>query len=161
MYQMTLYIYASNEKVKELLAEQLRKHRSTDSGFDIPMQAKLFSNHESVHTIALGIHVGAVGSDGNTRPCLLVARSSIASTPFRLCNAIGLIDQGYRGEVKAKVDDLEPNTVYKSLSDGHRLFQLVRHDFLPWTEVMLVDNLFDLPAAPDDRGAGGFGSTGR
>ncbi|SVA76917.1 uncharacterized protein METZ01_LOCUS129771, partial [marine metagenome] len=34
-------------------------------------------------------------------------RSSIAKTPLRLCNSIGLIDGGYRGEIMAVVDNIK------------------------------------------------------
>jgi dUTP pyrophosphatase len=86
-------------------------------------------------------------------PCLLVPRSSISGTPFRLANSIGLIDSGYRGDVKAKVDVLSNGVV----ENGSRLFQICSHDFMPWDSVLIVN---ELPAAQDNRGEGGFGSTG-
>ena len=36
---------------------------------------------------------------GSSVSWLLMPRSSISKTPLRLCNSIGLIDAGYRGEV--------------------------------------------------------------
>jgi dUTP pyrophosphatase len=160
---MSLYIYAEDPNLRQLLNEQLSRHRWTDSGFDIPMLT-----HEYVgigdqgmphlnYSIKLGIKVAAV-EEGETRPCLLLPRSSIGGTPFRITNSIGLVDQGYRGEVQAKVDVFcDPNP----WANGTRLFQICRHNFLPWTNVVIVSSENDLPDAPDNRGEGGFGSTGR
>jgi dUTP pyrophosphatase len=89
-----------------------------------------------------------------------VPRSSISATPFRLANSIGLIDMGYRGEVKAKVDvsDDYSNDDY-TVNSGTRLFQICQGNFMPWDRVIVVQFESDLPQAPDNRGNGGFGST--
>jgi dUTP pyrophosphatase len=76
-----------------------------------------------------------------------------------MSNQIGLADAGYRGELIARVDCLENDMTY-TVEFGRRLFQVVQHNWLPWKKIVLVDSLNDLPAAPDNRGAGGFGSTG-
>lgn len=162
---MSLYIYAESPNLKELLFNQLNAHRWTDSGFDIPMLVQEFSNglgeygfpHRN-YGIKLGIKVAATDSEGNTQPCLLLPRSSIGSSPFRITNSIGLIDQGYRGEVQAKVDVIESPNMWPV---GTRLFQLCRHNFLPWNSVIIVSSESELPSPPDNRGSGGFGSTGR
>lgn len=161
--KMSLYIYAEDPNLRQLLNEQLNKHRWTDSGFDIPMLTHEFvgiGDHGMPHlnySIKLGIKVAAV--DGQeTRPCLLLPRSSFGGTPFRITNSIGLIDQGYRGEVQAKVDVMDHSNPWPN---GTRLFQVCRHNFLPWESITIVNSENDLPDAPDDRGVGGFGSTGR
>ena len=161
---MSLYIYTENAELKEMLIEQVQKHRSTDSGFDIPMLPQEFVGvgeygypHHN-YGIKLGVKVAATGPYAQPRPCLLLPRSSIGSTPFRITNSIGLIDQGYRGEVQAKVDVIDEPHVWPK---GTRLFQLCRHDFLPWDCIIVVSSEDELPKAPDNRGAGGFGSTGR
>jgi dUTP pyrophosphatase len=68
-------------------------------------------------------------------------------------NAPGLIDEGYRGEVKVillNTDRTEPFVV----EPGMRIAQLVVVE-LPQVEVVEVDEL-----PPSDRGAGGLGSSG-
>ena len=50
-------------------------------------------------------------------------RSSIAKTPLRLCNSIGLIDGGYRGEIMAAVDNIKGEDY--TVEPNQRLFQLV------------------------------------
>ncbi len=59
------------------------------------------------------IPFGIACENMENKPYLLMPRSSIAKTPLRLCNSIGLIDAGYRGEIMAAVDNikLEPYTV--------------------------------------------------
>jgi len=151
---MTLYIRAENPELRDMIHKQIENHRFTDSGFDIPMVAQSIDLSEKVHAFSLGISVAATFA-GNSKPCLLLPRSSIYKTPFRLCNSIGLIDAGYRGEVKAMVDNMEETTV--RYDSGTRLFQICQHNFLPWDNIVIVD---ELPAPPDDRGSGGFGSTG-
>jgi dUTPase len=83
-----------------------------------------------------------------------------------MANSIGLIDAGYRGEVQAKMDvlnygrtdtDIHP---FEDGPDGSRLFQICQHNFLPWKYIMIVSSLTELPTASDNRGEGGFGSTG-
>ena len=150
---MTLYIRAENPELRSMIEKQIQNHRFTDSGFDIPLLAKNIDLSEKVHCFSLGISVAA----SNSKPCLLLPRSSIYKTPFRLCNSIGLIDAGYRGEVKAMADNMSPEEETTIRYDsGTRLFQICQHNFLPWNNIVLTD---ELPAPPDDRGSGGFGST--
>jgi len=98
------------------------------------------------------IHLGIFCENIENKPYFLMPRSSIAKTPLRLCNSIGLIDGGYRGEIMAAVDNIKDKD-YK-IEKGQRLFQLVAMDGSP-LKFELVDKLTDTT-----RGDGGFGSTG-
>ena len=89
----------------------------------------------------------------NNQPYLLMPRSSIAKTPLRLCNSIGLIDGGYRGEIMAAVDNIKAEDY--TVEPNQRLFQLVAMNGAPIT-FEIVDELSD-----STRGEGGFGSTGK
>ena len=89
----------------------------------------------------------------NNQPYLLMPRSSIAKTPLRLCNSIGLIDGGYRGEIMAAVDNVKSEDY--TVEPNQRLFQLVAMNGAPIT-FEIVDELSD-----STRGEGGFGSTGK
>ena len=156
---MKLYIYVADHDLLDMYRDSLNIRRQTDSGFD------LFTPENNVppmafgHTLSLHVKVGATDEQGNPIPCLLVPRSSISATPLRLSNSIGLIDMGYRGDVMAKVDC--QNTNGFSVHHGSRYFQLVAPNWMPWTQVIVVSDLSQLPPAPDNRGSGGFGSTGR
>jgi transposase len=62
-------------------------------------------------TFDFDITVAATDSDGNPYPLLLVPRSSISNSPFRLSNSIGLIDMGYRGTCFKYVTDILKKTM--------------------------------------------------
>jgi dUTP pyrophosphatase len=83
----------------------------------------------------------------------LVPRSSIYKTGLMMANSVGVIDKTYRGELKAPVWSMTGNT---DVAVGDRLFQIVAPDMGWIRRVRLVDSL---PVT--DRGAGGFGSTGK
>lgn len=149
---MSLYIYIPNEGLRHDMASAAI--RSTDSGFDIMMLGSSVSR--GLHFLSTGVYVAAVNEDGKPVPCLLLPRSSISKTPLRLANSIGLLDAGYRGEVLAACD---VHADYE-IKHGQRLFQICQHSFLPWSKIVFVERLEDLPKAEDTRGGGGFGSTG-
>jgi len=71
-----------------------------------------------------------------------------------LVNTPGLIDAGYRGEIRVILINHDPTTPV-TLSRGDRIAQLVVQR-VEQVDVIEVDTL---PESP--RGSGGFGSTGR
>jgi dUTP pyrophosphatase len=105
--------------------------------------------------IAVEIPEGYVG--------LMFPRSSLSKTTMVLSNHVGVIDSGYRGEIKFRFKDLNmqqefdgqwygDETVYEV---GNKIGQLV---ILPYPQIELVetDELND-----SERGADGFGSSGK
>lgn len=160
---MTLYICPTDQLSHERIKAQLNVHRYTDSGFDIPIGAYHVPLSVNAYSFSLGIRVAAVDANNNPMPCLLLPRSSIYKTRFRMANSIGLIDAGYRGELQAKTDVLNYDSdahPFEDGPDGSRLFQICQHNFLPWKRIVIVSSLTELPTASDSRGEGGFGSTG-
>ena len=144
---MDLNIRPFNAEVKQLYDNHGHFHDG-DAGLDVYV-----INEQTIdpdETSLIHLQIACETSDG--RPYLLMPRSSIAKTPLRLCNSIGLIDGGYRGEIMAVVDNIKkgPYTV----KPGQRLFQLVAMDGSP-IHFTLVDKLTE-----STRGEGGFGSTG-
>ncbi len=96
--------------------------------------------------LAMEIPEGCVG--------LIYARSGLACKKgLAPANKVGVIDSDYRGELIVALhnDGETPRTV----THGERIAQLVLLPFLP----MEFDEVGELPAT--DRGAGGFGSTGK
>ena len=81
---------------------------------------------------------------------LLFPRSSVSKTNLRLCNAVGVIDSGYRGEIMLKFD----KSGDKEYEVGDRVGQLM---LVPIPSIQFVQ-VTNLPNS--DRGLGGFGSTG-
>jgi dUTPase len=159
---MSLYVYVRDDKLRGDMKAHTSKRRSTDSGVDLlsPQLTLDFSAKKYGIEMKTGMHFAALDSQGTPAPYLLLARSSTSLTPLRMSNQIGLADAGYRGELIARVDCVSDDTEY-TLEHGRRLFQVVRHNWLPFDNIIFVDRLDDLPLAPDDRGSGGFGSTGQ
>ncbi len=158
---MSLYVYVPDENLRAAMEQHTNTRRWTDSGFDLlsPRTYLNFSTFRYGVEMKLGAHFAALDFNDNPVPFLLLARSSMSLTPLRMSNQIGLADAGYRGELIARVDCVSNEEEY-NVDFGRRLFQVVQHNWLPWTNIVFVDSLNRLPKAPDNRGAGGFGSTG-
>ena len=83
----------------------------------------------------------------------LTPRSSIYKTGLMMANSIGVIDKSYRGELKAPVWSMTANS---DVVKGDRLFQIVAPDMGWIRNIRIVESM---PGT--QRGAGGFGSTGK
>src|SRR3954465_10674563 len=87
---------------------------------------------------------------------LVTPRSGLASRHgITIVNAPGLVDPGYRGELRVTLLNTG-DTTYAARA-GDRLAQLVLVPFVA-PDVRVVD---DLDEGPDERGELGFGSSGR
>ena len=82
---------------------------------------------------------------------MLVPRSSISKTGLILANPPGIIDSGYRGEIKVRFKYIPKTLIYDV---GDRVAQLIimKYPEVSFTEVTELSDTV--------RGAGGFGSTG-
>jgi dUTPase len=159
----TLYLWIADPILRQAMREHTANRRATDSGVDLICPHHVFSNLPQNflgREIRTGVVAAATSVIHGPVPVLLLARSSTSMTPLRMSNQIGLADAGYRGELIARVDYFGTDYEYE-IPFGRRLFQIVAHDWLPFTTIVIVDRPEDLPAAPDQRGAGGFGSTGQ
>jgi len=86
---------------------------------------------------------------------LVLPRSGLARRHgISLVNAPGLIDAGYRGEVKVLLLNNDPAEIFR-IKPGDRIAQLVVTPFVT-AEPVQSETL-----SASDRGEGGFGSTGR
>jgi len=85
---------------------------------------------------------------------LVLPRSGLAARHgIALVNAPGLIDSGYRGEIRVLLLNTDPSAPFE-IASGDRIAQLV----LVKVQTPQVEEVEDL--AISDRGAGGFGSSG-
>ncbi len=97
--------------------------------------------------VAVEIPVGHAG--------LVLPRSGLAKKHgIALVNAPGLIDSGYRGELRVLLLNTDPAETFR-VEPGDRIAQLVITPIAP-AEPVEVDDL-----ATSARGDGGFGSSGR
>lgn len=85
---------------------------------------------------------------------LVVPRSGLAAKHgISIVNAPGLIDSGYRGEIKAVLVNLDEHESFR-IERGDRIAQLVIVE-VPAVKLVAVEELDDT-----ERSTGGFGSTG-
>ena len=122
-----------------------------DAGFDLRSAIDTVLKPGERAMIPTGVAVAIPdGFAGLVQP-----RSGLAARHgVGLVNAPGLIDAGYRGEIKVIAINLDPNEPFE-VHRGDKIAQLVVYP-VPETVLQEVD---ELPAS--ERGAGGFGSTGR
>jgi dUTP pyrophosphatase len=100
--------------------------------------------------VPTGLYIALqAGFEAQVRP-----RSGLAAKQgITVLNSPGTVDADYRGEIKVILVNL--SNVNVSIQDGDRIAQLViaRHEQAVWLEVEVLDET--------QRGAGGFGSTGK
>ena len=122
-----------------------------DAGFDLhAVEAATLAPGERAAVgcgFAMALPPGTAG--------LVLPRSGLAlKEGLGVLNAPGLIDAGYRGEIRVILVNHDP-TETRSVAAGDRIAQLVVVD-LPAVAFAEVEELPD-----STRGDGGFGSTGR
>ena len=83
---------------------------------------------------------------------LLFPRSSIFKKNLTLSNSVGVLDSGYRGEVKFKFKEVY--SIGEAYYSGERIGQIIIMPY-PKIEFKEVTELSD-----SERGIGGYGSTG-
>ena len=173
-----LKIKVENNSLEDIYAVAAEQHNNKikssklpDSGFDLYCPVDLSCNPETpfcyTHLVDLGIkavayevhnfdqsHIDML-DQGLCRPYKIHTRSSIYKTRWRLANNTGIIDAGYRGNLKAAMDYHKGlDAPGLSLTKGKRYWQICMPTLEPF-KVYLVDKLDNT-----ERGEGGHGSTG-
>jgi len=152
--------------------KMIRESKFPDSGFDLYSAINVSCDDDDTscytHLIDLGIKAVAYEvrhfdpsqldmlDNRLCRPYKIHTRSSIYKTRFRLANNTGIIDAGYRGNLKAAMDYHRGlNTPNVKLEKKKRYWQICMPTLEPFS-VYIVDKL-----DKTDRGEGGHGSTGK
>lgn len=134
---------------KVMDVESPTRAHATDAGLDlyVPKGQGCIVRCGAAYTIDLGIRVAI--PDGYYGQ--LTLRSSAGAKGLSMPHGVGVIDAGYRGNIKTTVTALTEPTV---IAAGDRICQLI---ILPLPTVNVEPGIVD-----DDtsRGTGGFGSTG-
>lgn len=163
--EATLYIYIdpANVALREVYEKHIAAHNKKidtdafpDSGFDIitPKTHILQPNlHFSAQMVDFEIKTEMLYY-GNPAAFFVFPRSSISKTPLMLANHTGIIDCGYRGNIKGAFRNLDPNSEYV-MEEYSRVLQIC-HPSLCKIRVFLQNFVTDTI-----RGEGGFGSTGK
>jgi len=162
---MKLLIKPNNDEVKEMYHDDVtyeaneRRSQRGDAGFDLYFPGDILVPAQSTMIIDLKVQCegisgsgSIVGSTSHNVCYYLHCRSSISKTPLRLANSVGIIDAGYRGNLKVAVDNSSSEDY--QIQKGQRLFQITGR-YLEPIDAHIVEDL-----SSSDRGNGGFGSTG-
>ena len=155
----SLLIKPGNDEVKSYYKGQ-NATESENSGYDLFVHEdivfKLWETKFVDHQIKCEMKAGANGYMSNTG-YYLYPRSSISKTPLRLCNSVGIIDAGYRGNIIASLQFLPDGTGSETftLKKGTRIAQICSPNLQPFN-VHIVEELSE-----SKRAEGGFGSTGK
>lgn len=155
-----------NVKIKKLFDDAVlpQKNKSNDAGFDCVARSMRttkvnpggflsyniqFSEPEDYIEYGLGfaleIPEGWCG--------LIFPRSSISKYDLMLCNSVGIVDSGYRGEILARFK--KTKEIGNFYEVGDKVCQILFYK-LPEVTFELTETLDD----SNDRG-GGFGSSGK
>ena len=137
--------------------EEDGKTHKGDSGIDL-VTPELYIIHKKNQqkTIDLGISAEMLNQDEYHVSYYLYPRSSFSNTPLALCNSVGIIDAGYRGNLMARVRNTSSERDYDAIQ-GSRLFQICAPDLKP-IRVKVIGR--DEELSNTTRNTGGFGSTG-
>jgi dUTP pyrophosphatase len=149
---MHLIILPENQEVHTYYQNHSSYHVG-DSGLDVFFMEDINFGPKETKIVNLHIKCEAFQDKdtGTNISYYLYPRSSISKTPLRMSNSVGIIDAGYRGNLKVSVDNISDDPYI--INKGQRLFQLCDPSLRPIT-FDLVDILSDTT-----RGEGGFGST--
>jgi dUTP pyrophosphatase len=126
-------------------------HPGEDLGYDVYAAATITISGRNHGVVSTGIAIEITDEHGLPMGALLRDKSSMAAKRMVLTG--GVIDSGYRGEIKVLMENLGdgPATIHA----GDKIANLIPYPVLTG-EVRVVEEL-----AESKRKAGGFGSTGR
>lgn len=151
VYQLNILL-PDNQELLDYYGN-LISHYNGDSGVDLYNNFSVTVESFKVGTIDFKIKCEMVNLETNQFTSYwLLPRSSLSNTPFQMANSVGLIDAGYRGEIKAKIRNFNQNS--EDLNCG-KYFQIVSPDLKP-IQVRIVKEL-----STTARNTGGFGSTNK
>ena len=160
--------YKYNNSALALKSTEHKNNPHKDSGFDlyIPVEdVAVKINPGETKIIGLGIKAelreiiqDPFNKESNDtfkapRPYFLYPRSSISKRGLIMVNSVGIIDSGYRGELKVALHNITDKSVIINPMD--RLVQICMPNLSTDYVVEIVNELDDTK-----RGSGGFGSTG-
>ncbi|HKW73917.1 MAG TPA: dUTP diphosphatase [Terriglobales bacterium] len=126
-------------------------HPGEDLGYDVYACFRIIIPPRSHAAVPTGIAIECSSGTGEAMGALLRDKSSMASR--RLVLTGGVIDAGYRGEIKVLIENLGDTS--QVINAGDKIANLIPYPVLTG-EVQVVEDL-----AESKRKAGGFGSSGK
>lgn len=150
---MHLLLQTNNTELRQVYETHSTFHEG-DSGFDLFTAEDVIVEPGKIsHIIDLQVSCEALNKERNISYYLYPRSSMGAKTSLRLANSVGIIDAGYRGTLKAIVDNIDTENKVV-IAKGTRLFQICSPTLEPIT-YEVVETLSET-----SRGLGGLGSTG-
>jgi dUTP pyrophosphatase len=126
-------------------------HPGEDLGYDIYSAETVTLEARGHAIISTGIAIECTSPAGECMGALLRDKSSMAAR--RLVLTGGVIDAGYRGEIKVLIENL--GDLPTTIRAGDKIANLIPYPVLTG-EIVVVEDLNE-----SSRKAGGFGSSGR
>lgn len=126
-------------------------HPGEDLGYDVYAASMMVVPPRSRAIVPTGIAIECTSRTGEPMGALLRDKSSMAAR--RLVLTGGVIDAGYRGEIKVLMENLSDSE--QVIHAGDKIANLIPYPVLTG-EVQVVEEL-----AASNRKDGGFGSSGR
>jgi len=155
----------NNELVDKYLECCKKKNEADDSitycynsGFDLFCPANIECTHLDKYMLDHNIACSMTYKDKFVGYYLYVRSSTPIKTPLRLANNVGIIDSGYRGNIKGCFDIIDTKSNFK-FEKGNRYMQLCPPDIGKPVKVFIVD-AFDNLGKKNNRNCDGFGSSG-
>lgn len=181
-YNFYIYIDSESQELKDLYVNAAHKHNLVvenylealtnyepymekycfNAGFDLfcPEDTESIGSQKVVLDHKIKCCMRVVGENEQFVSYYLYSRSSLPlKTPLRLANNVGIIDSGYRGNIKGVFDNITGYDFMDYLIEfGSRLLQICPPNLEYPMKIIILDNLSHL--GETERGEGGFGSTG-
>ena len=129
-----------------------------NSGFDLFCPANVECTHINKYMLDHNISCSMTYGGRFVGYYLYVRSSTPIKTPLRLANNVGIIDSGYRGNIKGCFDIIDTKSNF-NFEKGNRYMQLCPPDIGKPMKVHIVDAFHNL-GKKNNRNCGGFGSTG-
>ena len=126
-------------------------HPGEDLGYDLYAAETVIFPPKGHAVVPTGVAIELTSGDGTPMGALVRDRSSMASR--RIITTAGVIDAGYRGEVRIVMENL--GDAEQIIHAGDKIANLLPYPVLT-TAVEVVGDLAD-----SKRGEGGFGSSGK
>ena len=129
-----------------------------NSGFDLFCPSTIECTYINKHMLDHNISCSMTYKDKFVGYYLYVRSSTPIKTPLRLANNVGIIDSGYRGNIKGCFDIIDTKSNF-NFEKGNRYMQLCPPDIGKPMKVYIVDAFNNL-GKKNNRNCDGFGSSG-
>lgn len=181
-YNFYVYIDSESQELKDLYVNAAHKHNLVvenylealanfepsmekycfNAGFDLfcPEDTESIGAQKVVLDYKIKCCMRVVGENEQFVSYYLYSRSSLPlKTPLRLANNVGIIDSGYRGNIKGVFDNIAGYDFMDfTIEFGTRLLQICPPNLEYPMKIIIVDDVSNL--GETERGERGFGSTG-